>query len=79
MEQGPHVDDRIDGHARHADIAGHPRVIEIIAAMGGKVEGDRQTLLSRRQIAAIEGVEISAVEKPAYWRMVQGCWTYMVG
>src|SRR3546814_1558069 len=34
----------------------HAWVIAVIAAVGGKVEGDRQPLLPRRQIAAIEGV-----------------------
>ncbi len=44
-----HVLDRIDGDASLADIALDPRVIAVIAAMGGKVEGDRHALLTRGQ------------------------------
>ena len=56
VEQGPHVIDAVDGHARHADVALHPRVVGVIAPMRGQIEGDGQPLLPRRQIAAIEGV-----------------------
>ena len=55
-------------------------MVAVIAAMGGEVEGDGEAFLPGGEIAAVEGVAISsAVEKPAYWRMVQGCWTYIVG
>ena len=57
-EQRAHVVDRIDGDARHADIAGDARMIGIIAAMGGEIEGDRQALLAGREIAPVEGVGI---------------------
>ena len=39
-----------------ADIADHARVIGIVAAVGGKVEGDAQALLPHREVAAVEGV-----------------------
>ena len=52
----------------------------IVAAVRREIEGDREALLAGGDVAAVEGVaESSAVEKPAYWRMVQGCVTYMVG
>ena len=57
-EQRAHVVDRIDRDARHADVAGDARMIGIIAAMGGEIEGDREALLPRREIGAIEGVGI---------------------
>jgi hypothetical protein len=46
--------------------------------VGGQVEGDRDTLLAGGQVLAVEGVDSSAVEKPAYWRIVQGRLAYMV-
>ena len=58
VEQDLHVRDRVDRHARLADIANDARVIGIVTAVGGKVEGDRQPLLPHRQIAAVEGVAL---------------------
>ena len=58
VEQGAHVVDRVDGDARHADIAGDARMVGVVAAMGGKVEGDGHALLARGEIAAIEGVRV---------------------
>jgi hypothetical protein len=55
------------------------RVVRVVAAVGGEIEGDRQALLPGREVAPIERVESSAVEKPAYWRTVHGCCTYIVG
>ena len=57
-KQRAHVVDRVDRHARHADIAGDARMIEVIAAMGREIEGDRKALLAGGEIAAIEGVGI---------------------
>ena len=37
-------------------------MIAIVAAMGGEIEGDRQPLLPRREVAAVEGVGVLAVE-----------------
>ena len=37
-----HVVDRVDRHPGHADVAGHPRMIGVVAAVGRQVEGDRE-------------------------------------
>ena len=58
VEQGAHVVDGIDGDAGHADIAGDARVVGIVAAVGGEVEGDGHALLTGSEIAAVEGVRI---------------------
>ena len=39
-----------------AHVAHHTGVVGVIAAVGGQVEGNGQTLLTGRQIAAVEGV-----------------------
>ena len=57
-EQRAHVVDRVDGDARHADVAGDARMIAVVAAVGGEIEGDRQALLSGGEVAPIEGVGI---------------------
>ncbi len=57
-EQRAHVVDRIDRDARHADIAGHARMIAVVAAMGGEIESDREALLPGGEIAPVEGVGI---------------------
>jgi hypothetical protein len=41
-----------------ADIARHPRMIGIVAAMGGEVEGDGDALLAGGEVAPVEGVGI---------------------
>jgi len=58
VEQLPHVQDGVDGHAGHADVTGHARVVGVVAAVGGQVEGDRQALLAGREVAAVEGVRL---------------------
>ena len=57
-EQRAHVVDRIDRDARHADVAGDARMVAVVAAMGGEIEGDREALLAGREIAPVEGVGI---------------------
>ena len=57
-EQRAHVVDRVDGDARHADIARHARMVGIVAAVGGEIEGDREALLPGREVAPVEGVGI---------------------
>ncbi len=57
-EQRAHVVDRIDRDAGHADIAGDARMIAVVAAVGGEIEGDRQALLPGGEIAPVEGVGI---------------------
>jgi len=56
VEQLPHVQDRVDGHARHADVTGHPRVVGVVASVGGEVERDRQALLAGGEVAPVERV-----------------------
>ena len=58
VEQDLHVLDGIDRHAGLADVADHARVIGIVAAVGGEVEGDGEPLLPLPQVVAIEGVGI---------------------
>ena len=57
-EQRAHVVDGIDRDAGHADIAGDARMIGVVAAMGGEIEGDREAFLSGGEIAPVEGVGI---------------------
>ena len=57
-EQRAHVVDRVDRDAGHADVAGDARMIAVVAAMGGEIEGDREALLSGGEIAPVEGVGI---------------------
>ena len=47
LEQDLHVQDRIDRDPGHADIAHDARMVAVVAAMGGEVEGDRQALSAR--------------------------------
>ncbi len=64
VEQLAHVEDRVDGHAGHADVALHPRVVAVVAAVGGEVEGDRQALLAGGQVAAVERVGLLGGREP---------------
>ncbi len=57
-KQRAHVVDRIDGDARHADVAGDARMIAVVAAMGGEVESDRQAFLPGGEIAPVERIGI---------------------
>ena len=57
-EQRAHVVDRVDRDARHADVAGDARMVAVVAAMGGEIEGDREALLPGGEIAPVEGVGI---------------------
>ena len=56
VEENLHVQHGVDGHAGLADVADYALVVRIVAAVGGQIESHRQTLLSRRQIAPVEGV-----------------------
>ncbi len=57
-EQDPHVEDRVHRHAGHANIASHTRIVRVVAPVGRQIEGDRQALLARGEIAAIKGVRV---------------------
>ena len=56
VEQGARVEDGVDRHPGHADVAAHARVVGVVAAVGGEIEGHRKAHLPGRQVAAIEGV-----------------------
>ncbi len=58
VEQDLHVLDAVDRHPGLADVADHPDMVAVIAAMGGKVEGDRDAMLPCIEVAAIESVRI---------------------
>ncbi len=58
VEELAHVVDGVDGHARHANVAGHPGVVGVVAPVGGQVEGHRQALLAGREVAPVEGVGV---------------------
>ena len=57
-EQRPHVVDRVDRDTGHADVAGDARMVAVVAAVGGEIEGDREALLSGGEVAAVEGVGV---------------------
>ena len=56
VEQLAHVENGIDCHTGHSDVALHARVVGVVAAVGGEVERHRQTLLAGRQVAPVERV-----------------------
>ena len=64
VEQLAHVEDRVDGHARHADVAGDARVVAVVAAVGRQVEGDGQALLAGGEVAPVEGVGLLGRGEP---------------
>jgi len=57
-EQRPHVVMESDSHTGHADIAGNARMIAVVAAVGGEIEGDGKAFLAGREVAAVERVGI---------------------
>src|SRR4029453_4844899 len=56
VEQDAHVEDAVDGEPGHADVAHDAGVVAAVAAVRRQVEGDAQALLSRGQVALVEGV-----------------------
>ena len=56
VEEGAGVVDRVDRDPGHADVAPHPRVVGVVAAVGRQVERDAEPLLAGRQVAAVERV-----------------------
>ncbi len=58
VEEDLHVLDGIDRDPGLADIALHPRMVAVVAAVGGEIEGDADPLLPRRQRLAVEGVAL---------------------
>ena len=64
VEQLAHVEDGVDRHARHADVAGDPGVVGVVAAVGGQVERHGQALLAGGEVAAVEGVRLGGGGEP---------------
>ena len=58
VEELAHVQDGVDRHPGHADVALHPRVVGVVAAVGGQVEGHRQALLPGGQVAPVERIGV---------------------
>ena len=58
VEEDLHVFDGVDGDARLADVADHPRVVAVVAAVGGEVEGHRQAHLPGGEVGAVERVRL---------------------
>jgi hypothetical protein len=56
VEQDLHVLDGIDRHAGLADVAGDARMVGVVAAVRGQVEGHRHALAAGGQRLAVEGV-----------------------
>ena len=56
VEKDFHVLDGIDCHACFADITFHSRMVAVIAAVGGKVEGHRDALLTGCESLAVERI-----------------------
>ncbi len=64
VEQRAHVVDRVDRHPGHADVAAHPRVVGVVAAVGGQVEGDAEALLAAGEVAPVERVRLLGGREP---------------
>lgn len=58
VEQDLHVLHAVDRHAGLADVAGHARMVAVVAAVRGQVEGHAHALPARGQRLAIEGVRL---------------------
>ncbi|MCY1531857.1 hypothetical protein D9M68_670970 [compost metagenome] len=56
IEEDLHVLHRVDRHAGLAHVAGHARVVRVVAAVRGQVEGHTDALPARGQRLAVEGV-----------------------
>ena len=56
VEEDLHVEDGVDGDTGFTDITDHARVIGVVAAVRGEVEGHGQALLTSGEVAAVEGV-----------------------
>ena len=56
FEKGPHVAEVGDRHADLADLSGRQRVVGVVAALGRKVEGDREARLPLGEVLPVERV-----------------------
>ncbi len=64
VEELTHVEDRVDRHARHADVPGDAGVVGVVPAVGRQVEGDREPLLPGGEVAPVEGVRLLRRREP---------------
>ncbi len=64
VEQDLHVLDRIDGDTGLAHVAGDARMVRVVAAVCGQVEGHRHALCAAGQRLAIEGVRLLCGGEP---------------
>ena len=51
-----HVLNTVDGDTRLANVPAHALVVAVIAAVGGEIEGNGQTLLPAGQCLPVKGV-----------------------
>ena len=56
VEEHLHILYRANAHAGFAYVAHYARMVGIVAAVGGQIEGYREAFLARREVAAVEGV-----------------------
>jgi len=64
VEEDLHVLDGVDGDAGLAHVAGHARVVGVVAAVRGQVEGDREARLPGGEVAAVKGVRFLGRGEP---------------
>ena len=64
VEELAHVQDRVDGHPGHSDIALDPGMVGVVPAVGRQVEGHRETLLAGGQVTPVEGIGIGGGGEP---------------
>lgn len=58
LEKDLHVLDCVDGHARHAHVPGDPRMVRVVAPVGGQIKGHTQALLPGCQIPLVKGITL---------------------
>ncbi len=64
VEEDLHVLDRVDGDAGLAHVADHARVVAVVAAVGGEVEGHREPHLPGGEVGAVELVRLLGGGEP---------------
>ena len=64
VEQDLHILNRIDSNTRLAHITCYSWVIGVVSSVGCEIKGNRDTLATRRQCLAIEGITLFRRRKP---------------
>ena len=64
VEQCAHVVDGVDRDTGHANITFDARMIAVVAAMGGEIEGDREALLAGGNVAPVERIRLFRRREP---------------